>query len=34
MMGMRERAATISARLEIDSEPGQGTNIRVSLANP
>jgi signal transduction histidine kinase len=34
MMGMRERAATISARLEIDSEPGQGTNIRVLLANP
>lgn len=34
MLGMRERAATIGARLEIDSEPGQGTNIRVSLANP
>jgi signal transduction histidine kinase len=34
MIGMRERAATVGARLEIDSEPGQGTNIRVSLANP
>jgi signal transduction histidine kinase len=34
MIGMRERAATIGARIEIDSEPGQGTNIRVSLAGP
>jgi signal transduction histidine kinase len=33
MMGMRERAATIGARVEIDSEPGQGTSIRVSIAN-
>ncbi len=34
MIGMRERAATIGARMEFDSEPGLGTNIRVSLTSP
>jgi signal transduction histidine kinase len=33
IMGMRERAASIGARLELDSSPGSGTTIRVNLAN-
>jgi signal transduction histidine kinase len=32
MVGMRERATTIGARLEIRSTPGQGTTVRVTLA--
>ena len=30
--GMRERAELIGAELNIDSEPGRGTVIRVSVA--
>jgi two-component system sensor histidine kinase UhpB len=29
--GMRERAMLIGAQLEIDSEPGRGTEIRLSI---
>lgn len=31
MLGMRERAASIGAHLELESEPGGGTAVRVSL---
>jgi signal transduction histidine kinase len=31
LMGMRERASSIGALLEIDSTPGEGTTIRCSL---
>ncbi|HEY2587767.1 MAG TPA: two-component regulator propeller domain-containing protein, partial [Tepidisphaeraceae bacterium] len=31
LIGMRERAAQIGADLQIDSEPGRGTSINVSL---
>ena len=33
LLGMRERAASIGARLEISSRPGGGTTIRADL-NP
>jgi signal transduction histidine kinase len=31
LRGMRERAAAIGAKLEIDSKPGAGTVVRISL---
>lgn len=31
LMGMRERAASIGARLVVDSEPGRGTRVRCTL---
>ncbi len=34
MMGMRERAASIGARLEIESAPSAGTTVRVTMNNP
>jgi signal transduction histidine kinase len=34
MLGMRERAAKINARLEIQSSPGMGTRVGISLPNP
>jgi signal transduction histidine kinase len=33
IMGMKERAASIGARLDLESNPGEGTTIRVTLAN-
>jgi signal transduction histidine kinase len=33
IMGMKERAASIGAHLELESNPGAGTTIRVALAN-
>lgn len=33
IMGMKERAASIGARLDLESHPGQGTTIRVTVAN-
>jgi signal transduction histidine kinase len=33
IMGMKERAASIGAHLELESNPGSGTTIRVALAN-
>jgi signal transduction histidine kinase len=34
IIGMRERAASIGAVLNVDSEPGVGTHVRVVLAQP
>ncbi|MCC5952132.1 MAG: GAF domain-containing sensor histidine kinase [Acidimicrobiia bacterium] len=34
MMGMRERASSIGATLDVVSEPGQGTRIRCTLVRP
>jgi signal transduction histidine kinase/ligand-binding sensor domain-containing protein len=34
ILGMRERASQIGATLRIDSEPGRGTTIRVTLPIP
>lgn len=34
LLGMRERADLIGARLEVDSEPGRGTRLAVRLATP
>jgi nitrate/nitrite-specific signal transduction histidine kinase len=31
LIGMQERAATIGAAFEIDSEPGRGATVRVTL---
>ena len=31
LMGMRERASSINATLDVDSEPGRGTRIRCTL---
>ena len=31
MLGMRERAASVGASLDVDSEPGQGTTVRCTL---
>jgi signal transduction histidine kinase len=31
LMGMRERAASINGTLEVTSEPGAGTNLRLCL---
>ena len=31
MMGMRERADAIGAQLEVTSEPGTGTTVRIRL---
>jgi len=31
LLGMRERAASIGARLEISSKPGGGTTIRAVM---
>jgi signal transduction histidine kinase len=31
MTTMRERAAAVGARLEVDSTPGGGTSVRVAL---
>lgn len=33
LLGMRERAASVNAVLDIDSEPGKGTRIRVTLGS-
>jgi len=33
LLGMRERAASVNAVLEIESEPGKGTKIRVTLGS-
>jgi signal transduction histidine kinase len=33
IMGMKERAASIGARLDLESNPGEGTTIKVTLAN-
>lgn len=32
ILGMRERAASLGARFDIESAPGQGTTVRVALA--
>ena len=32
ILGMRERAASLGARFDIESAPGQGTTVRVDLA--
>jgi signal transduction histidine kinase len=32
MIGMRERATSVGARFDIDSTPGQGTTVRITLA--
>ena len=32
ILGMRERAASMGARFDIESAPGQGTTVRVALA--
>ena len=34
LTGMRERAAAVGGRLEVTSEPGRGTAVRVSLPTP
>lgn len=34
LTGMRERAAAISAAIELTSEPGQGTTVRLSVPAP
>ena len=34
MLGMRERAASIGAILQVDSAPGRGTRVRCSLGAP
>ncbi len=34
LLGMRERAELIGARLEVQSQPGSGTGLTVSLAYP
>ena len=34
LTGMKERAATIGANLEISSEPGTGTTIRLRATTP
>ena len=34
ILGMRERAASIGARLDIESTPGAGTTVRVLLDPP
>jgi signal transduction histidine kinase len=34
MLGMRERASSIGASLSIDSIPGRGVTVRVSVRNP
>jgi signal transduction histidine kinase len=31
MASMRERAAVLSAQLRIDSVPGEGTTVRVTM---
>jgi len=31
MIGMRERATSVGARFDIDSRPGRGTTVRISL---
>ncbi len=33
LLGMRERAASVNAVLDIESEPGKGTRIRVALGS-
>ena len=34
LLGMRERADLIGARLDVASEPGHGTRLAVRLATP
>ena len=34
LTGMRERAAAVGGTLEVTSEPGRGTTVRVSLPTP
>ena len=34
MLGMRERASSIGAALSVDSIPGRGVTVRVSVRNP
>ncbi|WP_304459735.1 sensor histidine kinase, partial [Alicyclobacillus sendaiensis] len=34
LKNMRERASALGGRLEIESEPGQGTRVRVVFPNP
>lgn len=34
LVGMRERAALVGGRVEIDSEPGAGTSVRVTIPLP
>ena len=34
IMGMKERATSIGARLELESTPGEGTQVRVTVSNP
>ena len=34
IMGMKERATSIGARLELESSPGEGTQVRVTVSNP
>jgi signal transduction histidine kinase len=34
LVGMRERAASVGAMLEISSQPGQGTTITVQTSQP
>ena len=34
IMGMKERATHIGARMELDSTSGEGTQVRVTMSNP
>jgi len=34
LIGMRERAAAIGGTLEVSSEPGEGTTVRLQAAAP